>query len=330
MIVLLLLLVVVCLWMIRWIYSLFQSEVNPEGKYVFVSGCDTGIGHALVIELDRKGFHVFASVLHSTNIQSLKEKLSSRAQLFSLDITQDDQIQRVYALIRSQTDSLYGLVNNAGIITHGPIEWTSMDQMRQIIEVNFYGHVALTKRFLPLLIERSHSRLINVISAAGFYTFPNTSAYSASKHALKAFNDCLRREMSPWNLHVSSIEPGALRTTMLQGLEKNLRETWKTLPLHVQDRWGENYLNDFIKKSIESPFLIYADHPDRVVRNILDALINPSPKRSYHPGWQAKFIFYFLNILPTWISDEIIARGFNILPRALNKKTSEDTTRHIN
>lgn len=73
-----------------------------------------------------------------------------------------------------------------------------MAAMRQLMEVNSFGQVSMSKRFLLLLIQRKDSRLINVISPAGFYTFPNTCAYSASKHALP-------REMAPWQLRVSSI-----------------------------------------------------------------------------------------------------------------------------
>ena len=175
-----------------------SENINSHGKYIFISGCDTGIGHTLAIRLDRLGFNVIASVLNSNYIVILQSKLSSRSTVFHLDITKQDQIDTVYHLVKTKTDTLYALVNNAGIIVHGCIDWTSMETIREVMNVNFFGHVAMTKTFLPLLLTKSKCRIVNVGSATGFFTFPNTSAYSASKHALNAFTDCLRREMAPW------------------------------------------------------------------------------------------------------------------------------------
>jgi short-subunit dehydrogenase len=65
------------------------------------------------------------------------------------------------------------------------------------MNVNFFGHVAMTKKFLSLLIAKRDSRVVNMGSSTGYFTFPNTSAYSASKQALESFSDCLRHEMAP-------------------------------------------------------------------------------------------------------------------------------------
>ncbi|CAF0872078.1 unnamed protein product [Rotaria sp. Silwood1] len=192
-----------------------------------------------------------------------------------------------------------------------------MEMMRKLMNVNFFGHVALTKKLLPLLITKCDSRVVNVVSAAGFFTFPNTSAYSASKHALKSFSDCLRREMVPWNLRVSIIEPGALRTPMLEGYEDTLRNVWNGLPTDVQERWGISYLNSIITKAINSPFMINADDPSRVVRAIQHAVMNSKPHIRYRPGWQGKVIFYLLYLSPTWFSDKLLSKVFNFIPNGV-------------
>jgi NAD(P)-dependent dehydrogenase (short-subunit alcohol dehydrogenase family) len=146
----------------RYIFPL--TKINPCGKYVLISGCDTGIGHETAIKLDKEGFHVFAGVLLPTNITALESKLSSRATVFLLDITQQDDIDRAFHWIRAKTATLHGLVNNAGILTHGSVDWTSMEMTRLMMNVNFFGHVAMTKTFLPLLISKSDCRVVNVVT----------------------------------------------------------------------------------------------------------------------------------------------------------------------
>ncbi|CAF5172077.1 unnamed protein product, partial [Rotaria magnacalcarata] len=122
--------------------------------------------------------------------------LSARATVFSIDISKEDQINSAYEIVKDKTNVLHALVNNAGICENGLIDWTSMDTMRKLMDVNFFGHVAMTKKFLPLLIAKRDSRVINVSSIAGFLAEPSMAAYSASKYALESFSDCLRREMA--------------------------------------------------------------------------------------------------------------------------------------
>ncbi|CAF2599725.1 unnamed protein product [Rotaria sp. Silwood2] len=306
-------------------YCLYQhffssSKINPKGKYVLISGCDTGIGHALAMKLDQLGFNVFVGVLIPDNSALLKAKLSSRATVFRLDITKQEDIDAAYNLVKKTTNTLHALVNNAGILTHGCIDWTSMEIMRKLMDVNFFGHVAMTKKLLPLLIAKCDSRIVNVVSAAGFFTFPNTSAYSASKYALKSFSDCLRREMASWNLRVSIIEPGALRTPMMERYEDTLRNVWNGLPSDVQERWGIDYLNGIITKAINSPFMINADNPSRVVRAVQHAVMNPKPRIHYRPGWQAKVIFYIFYLAPTWLSDKLLVKAINFVPSGVQSQ----------
>ncbi|CAF1558980.1 unnamed protein product, partial [Rotaria sordida] len=105
-------------------YRLYQHffptpNINPNGKYVLISGCDSGFGHALAIELDKQGFNVLAGVLVPDNVTSLKENLSSRATVFCLDITKEEDIDAAFVLVNEKTKVLHALVNNAGIGVSG-------------------------------------------------------------------------------------------------------------------------------------------------------------------------------------------------------------------
>jgi NAD(P)-dependent dehydrogenase (short-subunit alcohol dehydrogenase family) len=305
-------------------YRLYQyffpiPDINANGKYVLISGCDTGVGHILAIELDKQGFNVLAGVYIPENITLVKDKLSPKATVFHLDITKQEDIDTIFLLVQKKTNTLHALINNSGIIAHGCIDWTSLEIMRKVMNVNYFGHVAMTKKFLPLLITKRHSRVVNMCSATGFLAVPNTCAYSASKHALEAFSDCLRREMYPWGLHVSIIEPGTLRTPMTEGYVDGWRNLWNELSTDIQERWGIEFLNNVVHEGINSPFIKHADDPYKVVQVILHAIMNRNPCIRYRPGWQGKVLF-ILYEFPVWLVDQILARALYFIPAGVQNQ----------
>ena len=295
-------------------YRLYQHffptpSINPNGKYVLITGCDSGFGHGLAVELDKQGFNVLAGVLLPDSVISLTNELSSKATVFQLDLTKQDDIDAAYDLIKDKTNTLHALVNNAGIGAGGYIDWISLEFMRRIMDVNFFGQVAMTKKFLPLLIAKRNSRVVNVCSVMGFTSPPGISAYCASKHAFESFSDCLRREMYPWGLRVSIIEPGWLRTGIIQGHDRLIRELWSKLPSEIQNRWGDNFFNELIEKSVtNSPFIKNAEDPMKVVRALQHAVSNTEPRIRYHPDWQGTLIFYPLSMFPAWLADILFVK----------------------
>ncbi|CAF2075837.1 unnamed protein product [Rotaria magnacalcarata] len=172
-------------------YRLYQHfyptpNISPNGKYTLISGCDTGLGHGSAIELDKQGFNVLTGVFSLDNISSLQKELSSRATVLRLDITKQEDIDTAFELVKEKTQVLHGLVNNAGISISGYVDWMSKESLHKVMDVNFFGHVAMTKKFLPLLIAKRDSRVVNICSAAGYIATPAMSAYSASKYALES------------------------------------------------------------------------------------------------------------------------------------------------
>ena len=296
-------------------------NINPNGKYVLISGCDTGFGHALAIELDKQGFNVLAGVFVPDSVTSLKNKLSPRATVFQLDITKREDIDAVYDLVKDKTNTLHALVNNAGIAVGGYIDWTSMEMMRKVMDVNFFGHVAMTKKFLPLLISKRGSRVVNICSAAGYLASPGASAYCASKFALESFSDCLRREMYPWGLRVSIIEPGFMRTPIVDAISKRFSDVWPTLSNDVQERWGEDFLKKMYDEIEKNIFLKYAEDPVKVVRVLKHAIMNTEPCIRYRPGWQTGILFS-ISMLPAWIVDWLLNNlvQLKVLPAGVSKQ----------
>ena len=199
-------------------------------------------------------------------------------------------------------------MNNAGIGVADSIDLMSMDVLRKVMDVNFFGHVAMTKKFLPLLITRSGSRVVNICSVAGYLASAGMSAYCASKFALESFSDCLRREMFPWGLRVSIIEPGFMRTPIIQLKRKPFTEFWNGLAPDLQERWGEDYLKAQHEKGAKSALLKYAEDPMKVVRALQHAVMNTVPHIRYRPGWQSSVLFFPISMLPAWLTDWLLKK----------------------
>ncbi|CAF3721711.1 unnamed protein product [Rotaria sp. Silwood1] len=318
---------IILLYVTYYLYKNFfpSPNITPNGKYVLITGCDTGFGHALAIELDKQGFNVLAGVYIFDNVITLKNKLSSNATIFRLDITNEEDINATYELVQNKTNKLHALVNNAGIGVSGYIDFMTLELMRKTMDVNYFGHVAMTKKFLPLLINKYDSRVINICSVAGFLGVPSLSAYSASKYALESFSDCLRREMIPWGLRVSIIEPGFMRTPIIEQKYKSFEEFWSTLSKDVQIRWGEDFLKTRYNDETNNVFIKYAEDPIKVVRALQHAVMNTKPYIRYRPGWQSNFIFFPLSMVPAWIVDFILIKinKSTILPASVYKQSKD-------
>src|SRR4051794_8507537 len=151
--------------------------MNDRGA-VLVTGSSTGIGRACAMRLDRAGFSVFAGVRNRGDAESLEAEGSDRLEPVIVDVTDEGTIEGTRARIEEVTGGrLAGLVNNAGIARGGPVEALSIDALRQQLEVNLVGQVAVTQAMLPML-RAARGRVVFVSSIGGLVALPYLSPYA--------------------------------------------------------------------------------------------------------------------------------------------------------
>lgn len=165
------------------------------------------------MRMERLGWRVFAGVRRQEDAQALRQAISASVEPLMLDVTSEASIREALRVVQDAVgeDGLNGLVNNAGIPYGGPVEYLALDEVRQLFEVNYFGVLAVTQAFLPLL-RRAQGRIVNMSSIGGMVSAPFSSPYSSSKFALEALSDSLRMELHPWHMHVSIVQPGAIDT----------------------------------------------------------------------------------------------------------------------
>ncbi len=277
---------------------------NESGRAVVITGASTGIGAACTIHLDRLGYRVFAGVRKTVDGLALQKDCSDRLVPIELDVTDLSTIQKAHALVSKRTEGngLFGLVNNAGIAVVGPMEAIPLADLRQQLEVNVIGQVAVTQRFLPL-IRQARGRIINMGSIAGLTTMPLMGPYSASKFALEAITDALRLEVQQWGIHVSIIEPGAIATPIWNkstvdaaereaGIEEGIRSLYKPIVAAVR-----KVVEEASKRAISS---------DAVAKVVEDALTASIPRTRYLVGTDAKLRAFTRKLLSDRASDRVL------------------------
>lgn len=190
---------------------------------VVVTGVSSGIGLAIAQDLLARGYRVFGSARREADTEALVRKHGKAFVPLVFDVTDELALQAAVAQVQAALggQGLAGLVNNAGISHLGPIALQPMDQIRAMFEVNVLGLLMVTRAFLPLLGAHHGSpyppgRVVNIGSLSGGVTVPFVGGYSASKHAVEALGQALRRELRPYGVHVTTIEPGFIRSRMAE------------------------------------------------------------------------------------------------------------------
>ncbi|HMP98859.1 MAG TPA: SDR family oxidoreductase [Cyclobacteriaceae bacterium] len=187
-----------------------------KDSIIWITGASSGIGEALSYELSKAGAKLILSARRKEELERVKGNCDAAAQqhikILPLDLTQTDTL----ALATEAAIQFFGhidiLINNGGISQRGLAKDTLLKVDRQIMEVNFFGTLALTKALLPHFMQRKQGHFVVVTSVTGIVGTPYRSAYAASKHALHGFFDSLRAEHWKDNIHVSLICPGFIHT----------------------------------------------------------------------------------------------------------------------
>lgn len=184
---------------------------------MLVTGASSGIGAAIARHLAGRGFRVFGTVRRAADGAALARDGVTPVEM---DVTDTESIARGRREVERVLAGvpLAGLVNNAGIPAAGPLELLPVDELRRVFEVNVFGPVAVTQAFLPLL-KAARGRIVNISSVAGRSVLPFMSPYAASKFALEAISDALRRELRPFGVAVTVIEPGSFRSKIWNKVE---------------------------------------------------------------------------------------------------------------
>lgn len=188
--------------------------MNFQNQRVWITGASSGIGEALAYAFHRAGAKLILSARREDELKRVQGQCSGEAaaRILPLDIAQATELQ---GKVREALEIFGGidiLVNNAGVTQRSLVKDTELEVYRRLMEVNFFGAVAVTRAVLPFMIENKRGHIVVVSSLVGKFGTPLRSGYAAAKHALHGFFDSLRAEVARYGIKVTLVCPGYIRT----------------------------------------------------------------------------------------------------------------------
>ena len=205
-----------------------MESLASKSRTVLVTGTSSGIGRGLCQALIEKGYKVFGTVRNQKDATNLKNEFGENLDALLVDVTNEKQVVRAKEKIKNYLGgkSLTALINNAGIATLGPVEFLPTSDFKKQLDTKILGTFLCTKIFLPLLGTDNNTsgkpgRIINISSIlGGKIGSPFMSGYCASKHAVEAFSESLRRELKPYGIKVIIVAPGSVSTPIWKEVKK--------------------------------------------------------------------------------------------------------------
>jgi NAD(P)-dependent dehydrogenase (short-subunit alcohol dehydrogenase family) len=267
---------------------------------VLLSGASSGIGRATAERMGRAGWRILAGARREEDLAALAELPGT--QPLRLDVTSDGDVAAVAGAIGERLDAL---VNNAGIAVTGPVEGLPLSAWRDQLEVNLLGQVRLTQAVIPALVA-ARGRVVNMSSIGGRMALPLFGPYAASKYALEAMGDALRRELRPHGVQVVAIEPGAIATPIwakgIAEAERHLAE------LGEAPRRRYEGLIAAVRRQAERA-AVEGLHPDEVAAVVETALTARRPRTRYVVGREARVQAVLARVLPDRAMDALVGRA---------------------
>lgn len=276
-------------------------------KNIVVTGVSTGIGRATAKVLLGEGFRVFGSVRKLADADRLKGELGANFVPLVFDVTNEAAVQAAARQVRASLngETLFGLVNNAGIALTGPLLDLTVDEFRRQMEINVIGPVIVTQAFAPLLgsdpsLNGAPGRIVMMSSVSGKIGWPFSAPYAASKHALEGLSESLRRELMLFGIDVIVIGPGPVKTP-IWGKAESL-ERFQNSPFYAA------------LQGMRAAMLARAQHAlpaESVGRLVHHALTAAKPRVRYtiRPDRLAGFV---LAAVPKRLADRLVAKRIGL------------------
>jgi NAD(P)-dependent dehydrogenase (short-subunit alcohol dehydrogenase family) len=249
-------------------------------KVALVTGSSSGIGFETSLMLARAGFNTYASMRNlekSKNITEIAKKEKLPLQVVQLDVNNDGSVKDAIVKIIKVDKRIDVLINNAGYGLFGSVEDTSIEEIKAQFETNFFGVVRVTQQVLPLMRRQNSGTLVNVSSVGGRIGLPALSAYHSTKFALEGLSESIAFELEPFGIRVVIIEPGVIRTNILNSSSSAKKALDPKSPYFSPSQ----KLNDNFRSMMESES---SSSPEEVATVILQAVTSENPQLRYSVG----------------------------------------------
>jgi NADP-dependent 3-hydroxy acid dehydrogenase YdfG len=205
-------------------YGIEHTVKILENKVAIVTGASSGIGYATSLALSEAGIRVAVGARRTDRLKALESQIinkNSEREVFiqKLDVSSNSDCNLFVNAVVKKWGKVDILINNAGLMPLSYFKNGKVDEWDRMIDVNIKGVLYCTSAAIPYMLNAKSGHIVNISSVAGRIVFAGGSVYCATKHAITAFSEGLRKELSPkYNIRVTCIEPGAVSTELLESI----------------------------------------------------------------------------------------------------------------
>ena len=225
-----------------------------EEKVAIITGSSTGIGYETSLTLARNGFYTYATMRKleeesEQTITNISKSENLPLQVIQLDVNNDKSVIDAINRIVEEKKRIDVVINNAGYALVGPLEQTSMHEIREQFETNFFGAVRVMQQVIPIMRKQTSGKIVNITSMGGRIAIPLDSIYHATKFALEGLSESVQYELAPFGIKVILIEPGAVESNFWKNLKVATKESD---PNFSPYRQIENNMSEVLKQMVQN------------------------------------------------------------------------------
>ncbi len=266
-------------------------------KVVLVTGGSSGIGRAISNYLSARGYRVYGSSRKAPSGEIL-----DNFTLVRMDVTKPESIKEAIEFVIARENKLDVLINNAGLGMIGPLESTSIDEIREIFETNIFGVLNVCRAALPYLRDNIKGNIINITSIGGMIALPYRGIYCSSKFAVEAFSEALSMEVMQFGIHVTIVEPGDFKT--------NINQNRRVAKEAEHSIYSEEFKQIMIQVNEE---VKNAPTPEKIGEKIYFILQKKKPKLRYIVATPMQRLSVLLKrLLPSRIFEMLLMKHYKI------------------
>jgi NADP-dependent 3-hydroxy acid dehydrogenase YdfG len=273
-------------------------------RAVLISGCSTGIGRAVALRLRRAGFPVYATARRPETLSGLE---AEGICALPLDVTDEESMVNAVKRVVEDHGAVGVLVNNAGSGVYGSVEDVPLDRARLSFETNVLGMIRLVQLVLPGMRDQGAGRIIDVSSILGRFSPPGGGLYHATKHAVEAYSDALRLEVSQFGVRVCLIEPAVVQTEFFSTSVNQFADPPGTPYADFYNDLAGWAMDVATGRRVAGRFSVSAEKVAVVIERAVTAR---SPRARYQVGPLATATVLMRRLLPDTLFDRFVRSQF--------------------
>ena len=283
-------------------------------EHVLITGASTGIGWTTALHLDSMGYRVIAGIRKAEDGVRLQKATGNRVVPVLLDVTSAEQVEQAHHRVRELCgdSGLAALINNAGHNYNSAFEYSDENLARGMMEVNFFGVVRTSQKFIPLLRQYAQSsgkkaKLINVGSIGSLLGLPWESFYHASKFAVLGLTESLRHELYAQGIRATAVLPGGIKTEFARKTSESV-----SVAIAGMDDMGRSHYGKGLQRIGEMVSLVdrWGSRPELVAARIGKIVRAQNPSLRYIVGIDARLMQTMSRLLPSGVLHSVLRPAF--------------------